>query len=268
MTEAPIYHIYAFTSKLFMGNPTVICMMPTNLNDDLYLSITKEMNLSVTAFLEKSNSSFKIRWFTPSKETPLCGYATLAAAHIIFEHLGYKENQIEFTSLSGSLYAEKTDSGIRMDFPINRSNPIDPPKDVLRALGITEWVAVQYNESNKRLLIHLESEEDVHLLKPDYSALLRIPNTLGWRGVVITARGRDHDFVSRHFAPHMGINEDPVTGSTHTVLAPYWAGILGKTKMFAYQDSNRGGEMLVEVVGERVLLTGRCVTVLKGTLSF
>jgi len=268
MPEAPIYHVDAFTSTPFRGNPTVICIMPTNLGDKLYLAITSEMNLSVTAFLDKSNDSYKIRWFTPLKETPLCGYATLAAAHIIFEYLGNEKNRLEFSTISGTLYAEKSGSGILMDFPINRSTPIDPPKDVLRALGVTEWVAVEYNESNKRLLIQLKSEDDIHSLKPNYAALLRVPNALGWRGVVVTARGRDYDFVSRHFAPHMGIDEDPVTGSTHTVLGPYWAGILGKTKMSAYQDSSRGGEILVEVSGERVFLTGRCVTVSEGKLSF
>jgi PhzF family phenazine biosynthesis protein len=268
MPETQIYHIDAFTSTPFKGNPTVICMMPTSLSDELYLSITREMNLSVTTFLEKSSNIYKIRWFTPQQETPLCGYATLAAAHIIYEHLEKGEKRIEFTSLSGSLYAEKTNSGIMMDFPINRSSPIDPPKDVLRALGVKEPVAVQYNESNKRLIIQLKSEEEVHSLKPDFAALLRVPNALGWRGVVVTALGRDYDFVSRHFAPFMGIDEDPVTGSTHTVLGPYWSGILGKAKMSAYQDSARGGEMLVEVVGDRVLLTGNCVTIFKGLFTY
>jgi PhzF family phenazine biosynthesis protein len=268
MPDAPIYHIDAFTSTPYKGNPTVICMMPTNLNEELYLSITREINLSVTAFLEESNESYNIKWFTPLRETPLCGYATLAAAHIIFEHLKREDKRIEFTSLSGSLYAEKTNSGIMMDFPINKSSPIDPPKDVLKALGVKEPVAVQYNESNKRLLIQLRSEEEVHALNPDFTALLRIPNTLGWRGVVVTARGRDYDFVSRHFAPYMGIDEDPVTGSTHTVLGPYWSVILGKSKMSAFQDSRRGGEMLVEVVSDRVLLTGNCVTIFHGLLSY
>ncbi len=268
MPEAPLYQVDAFTSVSFSGNPAAVCLMPCDLTDDIYLSISREMNLSETAFLEKKGASYRLRWFTPVKEVPLCGHATLASAHILFEQGGHLNNRIEFDTLSGTLFAEKTPNGIRLDFPSNAPFPVDPPVEAIKALGVKQWESVLYSDTNQKLLVHLVSEKEVRSLKPDTIAFLRAPNPLGWRGAIVTARGDSYDFVSRYFAPFMGVDEDPVTGSAHTVLGPYWSKILGKRKMRAYQASQRGGELIVESRGKRVLLTGECVTVLRGVLLY
>jgi PhzF family phenazine biosynthesis protein len=268
MPEAQLYQVDAFTDVPFRGNPAAVCIMPCNLPDEVYLSISGEMNLSETAFLEDVGGTYRLRWFTPVREVPLCGHATLATAHVLFQHLGYEGDRIEFRTASGKLYAEKVKEGIRLDFPQNKSFPVAPPVDAIKALGIEEWVDVQYTDTNYKLLIQVEGEDEVRSLNPDFSSFLKAQNPLGWRGAIVTARGKTHDFVSRYFAPYMGVDEDPVTGSAHTVLAPYWGAILKKHKMRAYQASKRGGELFVELSGDRVLLTGKCITVLRGKFDF
>jgi PhzF family phenazine biosynthesis protein len=268
MREYPIFQVDAFTRGPFKGNPAAICVMPTTLPDSVYLSISQEMNLSETAFIEKADGYFNLRWFTPVREVPLCGHATLASAHILFEHLGYPNRTILFKTLSGDLCAEKVQSGIQMNFPRNDPHRVDPPTEALKALGIVNFKGTYYSDTNQKLLVHLDDEEEVRSLSPDFPSFLSAPNPLGWRGAIVTARSVNYDFVSRYFAPYMGVNEDPVTGSAHTVLAPYWAGLLGKTKMTAYQASSRGGELTVELTADRVLLTGECVTVIDGVIRF
>ncbi len=268
MPDVPLYQVDAFTDVPFEGNPAAVCLVPCDLSDELYVSISREMNLSETAFLREEGGAFRLRWFTPVREVPLCGHATLASAHVLFEHLGYGGDRIDFRTASGRLFAEKTADGIRLDFPQNKPFPVEPPVEAIKALGVEKWTTIQYSDTNQKLLVHVEDEDVVTGLKPDFAAFLRAPNPLGWRGAIVTARGRRYDFVSRYFAPYMGVNEDPVTGSAHTVLAPYWGKLLGKSKMRAYQASPRGGELTVELRGERVLLTGRCVTVLRGTLAY
>jgi len=268
MPEYRLFQVDAFTREPFRGNPAAVCVMPTDLDESVYLSISREMNLSETAFLEERDDSFALRWFTPLREVPLCGHATLASAHVLFEHLGYCGPRISFKTLSGELYAERAGNGIKMDFPRNDPHPVDPPVEALRTLGVGEFEGTYYSDSNQKLLIHLRHEEAVRSLKPDFSAFLRAPNPLGWRGAIVTAKGASYDFVSRYFAPYMGVNEDPVTGSAHTVLATFWAGLLGKSSMRAYQASLRGGELEVELAGDRVLLTGDCVTVVDGVIHF
>lgn len=268
MQEYRLFQVDAFTRTPFKGNPAAVCVMPTNLTIDIYRSISQEMNLSETAFLEKSSDFFSLRWFTPLREVPLCGHATLASAHVLFEHLGYTNQRIEFRTLSGNLYAEKTQGGITMDFPRNDPHRVDPPKEALKGLGVKSHEGSFYSESNQKLLIHLDDEAKVRALMPDFQSFLHAANPLGWRGAIVTARGADYDFVSRYFAPHMGVNEDPVTGSAHTVLAPYWAKLLCKSRMRAYQASMRGGELTVELTPDRVLLTGECVTTVDGVIRF
>ncbi len=268
MPEVAIYQVDAFTSVPFAGNPAAVCIMPCDLPDDIYLKVSREMNLSETAFLEKHGACYKLRWFTPVREVPLCGHATLASAHVLFEHLRYAGERIAFDTLSGRLYAEKVAEGIRLDFPQNKPLPVEPPVEAITTLGVKKWVSTQYSDTNQKLLIHVEAEEEVRSLKPDFAAFLKAPNPLGWRGAIVTSRGASYDFVSRYFAPYMGVDEDPVTGSAHTVLAPYWGALLGKRKMRAYQASRRGGELTVELSGERVFLTGRCATVLRGALTY
>jgi PhzF family phenazine biosynthesis protein len=267
---APFYQLDAFTTGLFSGNPAAICLMPTDLDDDLYLAISSEMNLSETAFLDETHpGAYRLRWFTPVREVPLCGHATLAAAHLLFDYFGVEMKRIKFDTKSGELYAMNTPDGVLMDFPSNPPEPVEPFDDVLDALGVDEWIDVQYSPGNQKLMVHLESYDVLRDVEPDYQALKEAENPLGWRATMITSPGfDDYDFVSRHFAPLMGVNEDPVTGSNHTVLTPYWSNILGKKRMNAYQASKRGGSMIVEDHGDRVHIIGKSVLVMEGKLRY
>jgi len=268
--RVPFYQVDAFTDEPFRGNPAAICFMPTDLSDKLYLSIAREMNLSETAFVEEAGAGkYKLRWFTPAREAPLCGHATLATGHAIFEHRGYEGERLEFLTMAGSLYAERVPEGVRLDFPVNKPFPVEPPMEALEAVGVAEWGDIAYSDTNQKLVVLLKDEAEVRAVSPDFKALLEADNPLGWRGVVVTAPGSGkYDFVSRYFAPLMGVDEDPVTGSAHTVLAPYWGERLGKMRMWAYQASERGGALYVELSGDRVLITGGCATVVEGELSY
>jgi len=271
MAKFPFFQVDAFTSKPFRGNPAAICLMSCGLEDDLYQSIAKEMNLSETAFAEELGEPgrYRLRWFTPKREVPLCGHATLATAHVLFNHIGVGVPRVSFETLSGTLFAERSVHGIRMDFPRNDPAEVEVIEPVLEALGLEDCVDFQYSNTNQKLLVRLENRDMVVGLRPDFSALMAVTNTLGWRGVIVTSEASGpHDFVSRYFAPWMGINEDPVTGSAHTVLGPYWGRILGKDKMRAYQASERGGELLLELTGQRVYITGEAVTVVRGHLEY
>ena len=268
--RVPFYQVDAFTDEPFGGNPAAICFMPTGLSDGLYLSIAREMNLSETAFVEETGvGCYNLRWFTLVREVPLCGHATLATGHALFEHRGYEGDRVEFLTMAGSLYAERVPEGVRLDFPENKPFPVEPPSEALEALGVSEWEDVSYSDTNQKLVVLLGDEEEVREVSPDFKALLGADNPLGWRGMVVTAQGSGrYDFVSRYFVPLMGVDEDPVTGSAHTVLAPYWGERLGKTSMWAYQASERGGALFVELADGRVLITGGCVTVVEGELSY
>jgi len=268
VSGVPLFQVDAFAREPFGGNPAAVCLMPCDLEDPVYRSIAREMNLSETAFAERlGEGDYRLRWFTPLREVPLCGHATLATAHVVFNHLGFDGERISFQTLSGTLHAERAPEGIRLDFPRNDPAEVEPPRALLRALGASEWRAVLYSWSNQKLLVHVDSEEGVRGIKPDFRGLLAAENSLGWRGVIVTSEGSGpHDFVSRYFAPWMGVDEDPVTGSAHTVLAPYWSGLLGKKRMRAYQASERGGELLLELGEDRVYITGGAVTVLEGRL--
>jgi PhzF family phenazine biosynthesis protein len=267
---APCYQIDAFTPEPYRGNPAAVCIMPTDLNDRLYLSISSEMNLSETAFMTQTEPGvYRLRWFTPVKEVPLCGHATLAAAHLLFNHLGEETKRVRFDTKAGPLYAENTSDGVLMDFPSNPSEPVEHFPQILKALGVEQAVSVQYSPGNQKLMVHLGSADKLKSLTPDFKALLEAENPLGWRGVMVTApMFKEYDFVSRHFAPLMGVNEDPVTGSNHTVLTPYWSKLLRKKRMHAYQASKRGGSMIVEDKGDRVHLIGKSVMVLEGKIKY
>jgi len=269
--KVPFFQVDAFSKERFKGNPAAVCLMSCELKDILYQMIAREMNLSETAFFEPSKElgSYKLRWFTPKREVPLCGHATLATAHILFNEVGVKAKTISFQTLSGTLHAKKVSEGICLDFPRNDPLKIDPPRTLLKALGLSRCKEILYSKTSQKLLVRLDNEEQVLELQPDFNALLSMENKLGWRGVIVTSTGFGHyDFISRYFAPWMGVNEDPVTGSAHTVLAPYWMRQLGKRRMRAYQASERGGELLLEVVGDRVHITGEAVSVVRGELEY
>lgn len=256
-----IFQVDAFTTQTFKGNPAAVVPLDEWLDDKTMQNIAIENNLSETAFfVEKDDGSYRIRWFTPETEVDLCGHATLASAHVLFNHLGYPDKQIVFDSNSGKLTVEVRDNLLWMNFPSNPPDPIPVPKLLPEAIGVIPF----YTGVNTDLLILLEDEKTVRSLKPD----LLILKKMEVRGVIVTAPGDDVDFVSRFFAPKVGVPEDPVTGSAHTVLTPFWSKRLSKDKLHARQISKRGGDLECIQKGDRVEIGGSAVTYLTGSISF
>ncbi|MBI2491998.1 MAG: PhzF family phenazine biosynthesis protein [Candidatus Rokubacteria bacterium] len=258
-----IVQVDAFTDTPFHGNPAAVCVLPDERDAAWMRAVAAEMNLSETAFLVKRADGFGLRWFTPAVEVDLCGHATLASAHVLWEdrHLA-REAQARFHTKSGLLTADRIGEWIELDFPVNRATPAAAPPGLAEALG----AAPKYVGRNQfDYLVEVDSEDTVRALAPDHTALAKLPV----RGVIVTSRASTHgfDFVSRFFAPGSGIAEDPVTGSSHCALGPFWGARLGKTQMLAYQASARGGVVRVRLAGERVALGGQAVTVLRGELA-
>ncbi|MBI3193272.1 MAG: PhzF family phenazine biosynthesis protein [Ignavibacteriae bacterium] len=258
-----IYTVDAFINKnKFTGNPAAVCLLPEPADEQWMQNVAAEMNLSETAFLVPHRNGYNIRWFAPKTEVDLCGHATLASAHILYETGNVSPNEtIRFHSKSGYLQANKNNDWIELNFPATPEEPATLLPPFLFSLGIT---ARYVGQSIFDYLVEVESEKTVREMKPDFNILRTIP----CRGVIVTAKSdsSDYDFVSRYFAPAYGIDEDPVTGSTHCCLAPYWSNQLGKTEFTAYQASNRGGILHVKLQGDRVILGGQAVTILKGEL--
>ncbi|MCX5847489.1 MAG: PhzF family phenazine biosynthesis protein [Deltaproteobacteria bacterium] len=258
-----IIQIDAFTDRPFRGNPAAVCILSRHRDDTWMQSVAREMNLSETAFLEKREDGFNLRWFTPAVEVELCGHATLASAHALWE-IGYlnPKEQARFFTKSGLLTAALTDDWIEMNFPVEPETSASAPPDLSRALG----VGFTYVGKNRfDYLVEIDSEESIRRINPDFSLLATIP----MRGVIVTSpsRSTEYDFVSRFFAPQVGVNEDPVTGSAHCCLGPYWGARLGKHETVGYQASSRGGIVRVRMDKDRVYLGGQAVTVLRGELS-
>lgn len=253
-----ITQVDAFTSRPFAGNPAGVCVLPAPRPEEWMRNVAREMNLSETAFLAPCGDGFNLRWFTPAVEVDLCGHATLASAHVLWEegHIAAGA-QARFHTRSGLLLADREGSWIRLDFPRKPEQPCDPPAGLAAALG-AEPVYVGRNQFD--YIAEFASQQTVREMQPDFTALKK----LQVRGIIVTARGSaPYDFVSRFFAPGSGIDEDPVTGSAHCCLGPFWAARLGKTDFLAWQASSRGGEVRVRLSGERVLLGGQAVTVLR-----
>ena len=256
------YQVDAFARRVFEGNPAAVCPLQTWLDDDLLQAIAMENNLSETAFFAPTARGFHLRWFTPVAEVDLCGHATLASAHVLFEELGYAQPAIKFATRSGRLVVTRSDGRLVMDFPAQPPAPCAAPAALLEGLGQAPREVLAADD----YVVVYDDAAIVRTLTPDLAKL----STLGLRGVCVTAPGSPGtgiDFVSRFFAPRYGIPEDPVTGSAHCELAPYWAGRLGKTSFSAYQASPRGGHVLCEVRGERVLLSGSAVTFMVGEIE-
>jgi len=257
-----IYQVDAFTNRPFAGNPAAVCILAAPAPEAWMRDVAREMNLSETAFLVPVADGFKLRWLTPAIEVELCGHATLASAHTLWETgvLGPAETA-RFHTLSGLLTAQRQGDWIELDFPAKPEEPANPWDELVRGLGI----APRYvGKSQFDYLVEADSEQTVRKLDPDFSLLKRA----NARGIIVTARAADgeFDFVSRFFAPGSGIDEDPVTGSAHCVLGPYWSKKLGKTEFLAYQASARGGVVKVRLDGDRVKLGGQAVTVMRGEL--
>ena len=260
MQKLKIYQADAFADKLFGGNPAAVVPLQSWLSDDILQKIAAENNLAETAYYLPSGEDFALRWFTPGVEVKLCGHATLAAAHIIFTETDYGKNAVNFQTKSGTLTVEKDENGYRMDFPADKIERIEnPPAGIEKGLG-TKIKEVWKGDTD--YMVVLDNEAAVRDLKPDFRAL----NTYSARGTIVTAPGEETDFISRCFYPQAGIDEDPTTGSAHTTMTPYWANRLGKNKLTARQISRRIGNLLCELKGERVLLSGQAVTYLRGEI--
>jgi len=261
-TRLPIYHLDAFTTRVFAGNPAAVMLLEQFPDDALLQRIAAENNLSETAFLIREGNDYRLRWFTPTTEVPLCGHATLASAAVVMERLERGRDVVVFHSLSGPLTVRRTETGFLMNFPARPSQLVSTPRALAEALG-ADPIEVFSNEFNYLAL--LESEQELRELKPDMEALAGI----GRPGVIVTASSdKQYDFVSRYFAPAKGIPEDPVTGAAHCMLAPYWASRLDKTEFHAFQASRRGGEVTCRLIGDRVELEGACVFYLEGEVEF
>lgn len=262
----PLFQVDAFTDEPFAGNPAAVCLLEAEADPAWMQRVAAEMNLPETAFLRRSAGRYELRWFTPTVEVELCGHATLATAHVLFsEGLAEAGQPVRFDSASGPLTARPgADGAIWLDFPATPAAPDDPPDGLLEALGAgpVRWTGL----GRLDYLVELEDEAAVRDLAPDVGRL----RWLGSRGVIVTAAASGtggYDFVSRFFAPGAGIDEDPVTGSAHCALGPFWAGRLGREELTGFQASARGGLVRVRPQGDRVLLGGRAVTVLRGQLT-
>jgi predicted PhzF superfamily epimerase YddE/YHI9 len=257
-----IVQVDAFTDTPFAGNPAAVCILPAPRDERWMQDVAREMNLSETAFLHRENDGYGLRWFTPTVEVALCGHATLASAHVLWNdgHLA-SSAPARFHTKSGLLTAERRGAWIELDFPATVASAAEPPPGLLEALHVRPGAV---GRSRFDYLIEVDSEETLRALDPDFTALGRVEA----RGIMVTSRASTagFDFVSRFFAPASGINEDPATGSSHCTLAPYWSKRLGKTELVAYQASSRGGVIRVRLQGDRVILGGQAVTVLRGEL--
>ena len=259
-----LYQIDAFTDKLFSGNPAAVIPLEEWIDEKLMQKIALENNLSETVFFapaqKQDEADFDIRWFTPELEINLCGHATLAAAFTIFNYLNFPKSQVTFSSQSGILKVSRSESFIEMDFPSwNPGEFNDPPVNLKNALGNADITGLY---KNRDLLVELPDEDAVRNCDPDFTLIL---NT-GYK-IIITAPGNEVDFVSRFFAPTAGVNEDPVTGSAHSQLIPFWSRKLHKEKMTALQLSKRGGKIYCEQKGDRVTMAGNCVFYMKGEIE-
>lgn len=255
----PIYQVDAFTSKAFGGNPAAVCPLEGWIGDDLMQSIAAENNLAETAFFVPEGDGFRIRWFTPTTEMDLCGHATLASAYVIFEKIAPDGEHLTFASRSGPLQVFKQDGRIALDFPAMHPEPCPPPAGLVEALGA---MPLEIRRAKLYLCV-FPDEHAIRAIAPDMAGIARLDE----HAVVVTAPGTDVDFVSRFFAPKVGIPEDPVTGGAHCRLIPYWASRLGKTALRARQLSQRGGALWCELRGDRVIIAGHAAPYLEGTIE-
>lgn len=263
--KLPIYQVDAFAKAVFQGNPAAVVPLKTWLPDPLLQKIAQENNLSETAFFIQKEQTVELRWFTPAEEVDLCGHATLATAHVLFQHLAFPKEKIIFTTKSGELMVEKNGEGLSMNFPATMPKTCIAPQALVEGLNNTPALHVL---ADFDYFVVLDSEHAVKTLQPDFAAW----NKLDRRGVIVTAKSvtakaEDTDFVSRCFYPILNVEEDPVTGSAHCLLAPYWAEQLNKTTLVGKQVSSRSGEIHCQVLGDRVVLTGQCVDYLIGEIT-
>src|SRR5579883_477679 len=257
----PLFHVDAFAERPFAGNPAAVCLLPTWKGERWLQAVAREMNLSETAFLVKQPDHFDLRWFTPTVEVNLCGHATLASAHVLWQQGQAAGEEIRFSTKSGTLKAVRHGSYIELDFPVKPEEAAPAPPGLLEALGVT---ATYVGKNQFDYLVEVASEAVLRGIAPDFKRLATVPV----RGIIVTSRSADprFDFVSRFFAPAAGVDEDPVTGSAHCCLGDFWRKRLGKTEFVAFQASARGGVVKVRVVKDRAFLGGKAITVARGEL--
>lgn len=255
----PVFQVDAFASRPFTGNPAAVCPLEAWLPDEQMQAIAMENNLAETAFFVPHGDRYHLRWFTPKVEVDLCGHATLASAAVLFERLGYAGDRVAFDTKSGELIVERQDGLLRLDFPARPPGPVPVHPRLIDALGTQPETVLGARD----YLVVYRNEDDVRSLQPDLNLLAAVDRF----AVIVTAPGQDVDFVSRFFAPAKGVPEDPVTGSAHCTLIPYWARRLNKTKLTARQVSERGGELWCEDRGERVFIAGRAFFFLEGRIT-
>jgi PhzF family phenazine biosynthesis protein len=254
------YQVDAFTDKIFAGNPAAICPLDYWLPDKMLQDIAMENNLSETAFYVKEADGYRLRWFTPTVEVDLCGHATLATAFVLFNHEGYEGGSITFNSRSGPLMVSRKGELIALNFPVDKISEVPITKELTEGFNHKPVKALR---GKTDYVLVFEDELQITSMMPDMRLVAKVES----RGIIITAPGREVDFVSRFFGPQSGVDEDPVTGSAHTSLTPYWAGVLEKTKLEARQLSKRGGSMTCTLLGERVELVGTAKLFMKGTIQ-
>jgi predicted PhzF superfamily epimerase YddE/YHI9 len=255
----PYYHVDAFTRRLFAGNPAGVCLLEEWLSDSLLQAIAAEHNLAETAFLVADGPDFALRWFTPTREVDLCGHATLASAHVLFAHRAYEKPTINFQTKSGRLSVTREEGQLILDFPSRPPFPCEIPPSLLTGLGRPPMEVLRARD----YFAVYASEKEIAELQPDFAALA----SLDALGIIVTAPGRECDFVSRFFAPQAGIPEDPVTGSAHCTLIPFWSEKLGKNPLQARQISRRGGELWCHLVKDRVKIGGHAITYSQGLIQ-
>ncbi len=262
MNRLRLYQVDAFTSKVFGGNPAAVVPLDAWLPESVMQVIAAENNLAETAFfVPEPKSGYSLRWFTPTQEVPLCGHATLASAFVVFTEIDPALSTAEFHTQSGTLTVTRAGDRLQMDFPRHALVPVEAPPALIAGLRVPPREVYFVSESPNYYAVY-DTEAEVRIITPDFATLCQLSSL----GVVVTAPSTDCDFVSRYFAPNLGIPEDPATGSTHCALAPYWAGRLGKTELFARQVSTRGGELFCTVTDSRVLISGQAVTYLRGEM--
>ena len=257
--QIPIYQVDAFSGRAFAGNPAAVCPLESWLADERMQSIAAENNLAETAFFVPEGDGYRLRWFTPVTEVDLCGHATLASAFVVFRHLAPQLERVLFRTRSGELIVSRSGERLTMDFPSRPPVAVEAHPQLIPALGLQPKEVLAARD----YMLVYETEEQVRALKPDMARLTEVDRF----AVIVTAPGRDCDFVSRFFAPAHGVPEDPVTGSAHCTLIPYWSRRLGKKQLFARQVSTRGGELWCEDLGERVHISGQAVEFLSGTIT-
>lgn len=259
--KMPIYQVDAFTNERFKGNPAAVCPLDVWLPDAVMQNIAQENNLAETAFIVPNGNEVEIRWFTPTVEVDLCGHATLASAYVLFNELGFAGDQILFMSpRSGPLSVSKNGPILALNFPVDSLTEL--PVQVVHAIGLSQTPRLVFKGKTDYLFIY-NTEAEIVALQPDFEAL----KSHDVRGIIVTAPGENTDFVSRFFGPACGVNEDPVTGSAHTTLTPYWAGVLEKTELTARQLSQRTGDLTCKLLGDRVEIAGEAVLYLRGEIE-